>query len=170
MSVLISRSDIGVLFFQMIHVSPDGAQPVPVVSTPDEDTTTGVADAATVVGDLRENGHVILGDLEFKTGSSALSAGPYASLQALARFLSEDPARRVVLVGHTDFVGSLADNVRLSKARADAVRTRLIEGHGVSAAQLDAEGVGYLSPISPNSTPAGRDVNRRVEAVLLNTP
>ena len=44
---------------------------------------------------------------------------------------------------------------------------RLTGEYGVSRVQLEAEGVGYLSPLAPNSTRMGREINRRVEAVLL---
>ena len=46
---------------------------------------------------------------------------------------------------------------------------RLVEGHGVPRAQLEADGVGYLAPIASNLSEAGRQANRRVEAVLLTT-
>ncbi len=118
---------------------------------------------------LLRAGHVIFSDLEFETGSAALGQGPVASLQALADFLAEDDSRRVALVGHTDSVGGLDPNVDLSRARATAVMTRLIEAYGVRPEQLEARGVGYLAPIASNRTAAGRDANRRVEAVLLNT-
>jgi OOP family OmpA-OmpF porin len=114
-------------------------------------------------------GHVRLADLEFETGRSALGQGPFASLAALAAFLTEDDGRRVALVGHTDSVGALEPNIDLSRARAAAVMTRLIDTYGVRPEQLEARGVGYLAPIASNRTDTGRDANRRVEAVLLNT-
>ncbi|MHA7850507.1 OmpA family protein [Roseovarius sp.] len=114
-------------------------------------------------------GHVRLADLEFETGRSALGQGPFASLAALAAFLAEDDDRRVALVGHTDSVGALEPNIDLSRARAAAVMTRLIDTYGVRPEQLEARGVGYLAPIASNRTDTGRDANRRVEAVLLNT-
>lgn len=130
---------------------PTGTQPTPLADS------------------LRLKGHFILADLSFQTGSSQLSEGSYASLDALASFLLADPSRRVALVGHTDAVGGLSGNIALSKERALSVRQRLVEAYGVPASQLDAEGMGYLSPIAPNTTAEGRDANRRVEAVLLNT-
>ena len=45
----------------------------------------------------------------------------------------------------------------------------LINAYGVDAGQLSADGVGYLSPVAGNGTAEGRELNRRVEAVLLNT-
>jgi OOP family OmpA-OmpF porin len=118
---------------------------------------------------LIERGFVILADLEFATGTSQLSEGRYASLQELADVLLERTDLRVALVGHTDAVGVLAANLALSRARAQAVRTRLIEEYGIEASRLDAEGIAYLGPIASNLTPEGRQRNRRVEAVLLNT-
>ncbi len=118
---------------------------------------------------LNRMGHVILSDLSFPTGSSRLASGSTPSLESLADFLRADPTRRVALVGHTDAVGALAGNIALSRQRAAAVRDRLVTEYGIPANQMEAEGMGYLSPIAPNTTAAGREANRRVEAVLLNT-
>lgn len=119
---------------------------------------------------LLENGHAALPDLEFATGTSALGPGPYAALGALADFMETEPKYRVLLVGHTDTVGGLDNNIALSRARARAVRQRLIEAYGVDGARLDAEGMGYLAPTASNLTATGRQQNRRVEAVLLSPP
>lgn len=118
----------------------------------------------TLVGE----GHVVLGDLDFGSGSATLSAGPYDSLAALAGFLKADGERRIALVGHTDAVGGLDANLSLSRERAESVRDRLAERHGAPRAQMEAAGVGYLAPIAPNTTAEGRAANRRVEAVLLS--
>ena len=72
-----------------------------------------------------------------------------------------------MLVGHTDTVGSLDANIALSRRRAEAVRARLVEAHGVDGARIDARGVGYLAPAVANDSDEGREANRRVEAVLL---
>lgn len=116
---------------------------------------------------LLGQGHVILSDLDFETGSAALGAGPYASLRALADFLNADADRRVALVGHTDTVGGLDPNIALSRERAVSVLARLAENYQVPRAQMDAEGAGYLAPIASNRTDDGREANRRVEVVLL---
>lgn len=173
-SVLISRSG-RTGYVQIIHVSPETTAPPKVAVDPgaqppaqmrNDDTTApqaGIADALTT------RGHVILSDLEFTSASSELGAGPYASLLALAAWLRADPGRRIALVGHTDTVGGLAPNIALSRRRAASVMQRLIDAHGIPAAQLEADGMGYLAPVAPNLTAAGRDANRRVEAVLLNS-
>ncbi|VAW02038.1 OmpA domain protein [hydrothermal vent metagenome] len=165
-SVIVSRAG-GVGYVQMIYVTPEGgpasetALPPPDVPGPDVDQPLAQA--------LQARGHVILRDLEFNTGSASLSEGRFAMLEALAGYLLADKSRRVALVGHTDAVGALEDNIALSKRRAASVLERLVAEYGVPRTQLEAEGMGYLAPIAPNLTEAGREKNRRVEAVLLNT-
>lgn len=134
------------------------APPVPVTVAPPGDL--GAA--------LEANGVVVLEDLVFASGSSALEAGDYPLLAALAEWLAADPGRRVALVGHTDDSGGLAANIALSKKRAQAVRQALVQAQGVQGAQVTAEGVGPLAPRATNLTEDGRRKNRRVEAVMTS--
>ena len=140
-------------------VSPQVAAPRAAVPAPSAD----------IVATLKAQGHVALEDLSFVSGASDLGEGPFASLATLAAFLKSDPEAMVVLVGHTDNVGSQAANQALSERRAAAVRARLIEVFGVSPDQLAASGVGFLAPRVSNATKEGRETNRRVEAVLAPT-
>ncbi len=118
---------------------------------------------------LLGQGHATLADLDFGSGAGELGAGPYASLAALAAFLLADSGHRVALVGHTDSVGGFENNIALSRSRAEAVRNRLISEHGVLPTQIEAHGIGYLAPVASNRTGEGRERNRRVEVVLLDT-
>ena len=110
---------------------------------------------------------MVLRGLDFASGEAVLGPGPHADLAALAAFLAQDPETRIALVGHTDNVGALDANIALSQARAEAVRARLIADHGVDGARVEARGVGYLAPVAANDTSEGREINRRVEVVLL---
>ncbi|MEX0281245.1 MAG: OmpA family protein, partial [Arenibacterium sp.] len=110
---------------------------------------------------------MVLEDLDFGSGAARLREGPFASLSDLASYLQANPAMRVAIVGHTDNVGTLARNIALSKRRAEAVRARLIAAHDIAANRVDAEGMGYLAPLTTNLTLAGREANRRVEVILL---
>jgi len=111
----------------------------------------------------------VLDGLEFDSGATTLGSGTFEVLGTLAGFLTDNPGLNVALVGHTDTVGGLEGNIRISKERAEAVRARLIERYGISAARMEAEGMGYLAPLSSNLTEAGRESNRRVEVILLST-
>ncbi len=161
LSLLVSRNPPDG-YIQMIRVTPqDAPDPSPVVI---EETVDG---AGGLLTEFEQTGHVILDDLHFRTGEVALGDGPFASLALLAGFLAENPGTRLALVGHTDDTGALEANISVSKRRAEAVRTRLIDAHGIAARRIEAQGVGYLAPITSNATAEGRDLNRRVEAVLL---
>ena len=67
--------------------------------------------------------------------------------------------------GHTDSIGTAAANQRLSQRRAEAVRARLAERHGVKTSTWKAVGYGPSRPREPNTTLEGRARNRRVELV-----
>ncbi len=121
-----------------------------------------------LITQLEAHGHAVLADLDFATGSTDLGPGPFQSLSQLAEFLQTQPAIRVALVGHTDTVGGLDPNIAISRNRARSVRQRLIDEFDVAPGRLDAEGMGYLSPVASNLSAAGRDQNRRVEVVLLS--
>ncbi len=118
---------------------------------------------------LAQQGHFILEDLRFQTGSSALGEGPFDSLRLLANYLKEHPNKHATLVGHTDAEGSLEGNIALSKKRAGSVMNRLIKEFGIPVDQISAEGNGYLSPRATNETEDGRTKNRRVEVILTST-
>ncbi|WP_375688169.1 OmpA family protein [Pseudooceanicola sp. LIPI14-2-Ac024] len=168
--LLVSRSSAAG-YVQLVLITPDdtpGLSLLPAPAAPAD--APGAADATPLAQALERQGHVVLPDLDFGTGSSELTDLGYASLAELARYLRDNPDRRVALVGHTDTEGALDGNIALSRLRAQSVMTRLVEKHGVAQGQLDAEGMGYLAPIDSNLTPEGRERNRRVEAVLLNGP
>jgi outer membrane protein OmpA-like peptidoglycan-associated protein len=106
-----------------------------------------------------------LGDVLFDTGKSTLKAGAYSTIERLATVLKEDSNRKVTIEGHTDSVGSDELNQQLSEARANAVRTALVE-RGVSDSQITALGKGESFPVASNDNAAGRQQNRRVELVF----
>lgn len=179
-NLLVSRSP-GYGFVQLTRVAPEpmadavpaGTEtPMPEIAPPVVEAPPAAVETAPP-GDpgaaLEAVGAAVLEDLVFASGSSALEAGDYPSLAALAEWLAADPARRVALVGHTDVSGGLEANIALSKKRAQAVRQALLQMPGVQGAQVTAEGVGPLAPRATNLTEDGRRKNRRVEAVMAST-
>lgn len=129
-------------------------------------SSAGIAARDALIATLASQGRAVLEDLVFSSGEAVLAPGDYASLAALADWLGASSARQVALVGHTDASGGLETNIAISRRRADSVRAKLLERHGVDPAQVSAEGVGYLAPRAPNDSEAGRDANRRVEVVV----
>jgi len=110
---------------------------------------------------------VVLRGVTFETGRSALKPDSYTILDIVAASLIANPEIRIEIAGHTDNTGSIATNLRLSQARADAVRTYLAS-KGVSPDRMVANGYGPSQPVAPNTTPAGRAQNRRVELRQTN--
>ncbi len=124
-------------------------------------STGAVADLLTL------QGHAPLLDLEFASGSTQMGEGPFDTLEQLAGFLTANESATILLVGHTDTVGSLANNVSLSQRRAASVRERLMSQYKIAGSRIEVAGAGFMAPLAPNTTEAGREINRRVEAVLV---
>lgn len=103
----------------------------------------------------------------FEVDKAVLQPLSFELLQEIASAIVDNPdVTRLRVEGHTDSDGPDAYNLRLSQARAEAVRDFLI-GAGVDAGRLDAQGFGEQMPIDTNKTPEGRHRNRRVEFVIV---
>ena len=87
------------------------------------------------------------------------------ALDEVAKLLKADPALRLWVVGHTDSVGKVDDNMRLAQARGEAVVAELVKSYGIAAGRLKGYGVGPLAPVAGNDDEAGRAKNRRVDLV-----
>jgi OOP family OmpA-OmpF porin len=87
------------------------------------------------------------------------------ALDEVAKMLKANPSMKVWVVGHTDSVGTLEANGKLSEARAAAVAKILVTDYGINAARLRGMGVGPLTPVARNDTEEGKTRNRRVELV-----
>ncbi len=105
---------------------------------------------------------VVLRGVNFETGQSALTPGSFTVLDQVAASLVANPEIRIEIAGYTDNTGSASLNLRLSQARAAAVRAYLAR-KGVSPGRMIAKGYGATGFIAPNTTAAGRAQNRRVE-------
>ena len=110
---------------------------------------------------------VVLRGVTFETGRSALRPDSYTILDMVATSLVNNPDINVEIGGYTDNTGSAATNLRLSQARADAVRAYLAT-KGVAPERMVAKGYGPAQPVAPNTTTAGRAQNRRVELRRTN--
>lgn len=124
-----------------------------------------VANADALARGLKETGHVAVNGILFDTGKTDLKPESDAAIAEVVKLLKADPALLLYVVGHTDNVGGLESNMRLSQGRADAVVKALVGAHGIAPARLKAFGNGPYAPVSSNDTDAGRAKNRRVELV-----
>ena len=124
-----------------------------------------VADAAAFGSDLKATGHVAVYGITFDTDKSEVKAESKPALEEIAKLLTQNPAYRLKVVGHTDMTGPLDANMKLSQARAEAVVQALVTRHGIASSRLKGYGVGPLAPVATNDTEEGRAKNRRVELV-----
>jgi outer membrane protein OmpA-like peptidoglycan-associated protein len=116
-----------------------------------------------------ERGLVLtLGDVFFDVDRTELKPGAEHSLDRLVEFLRQHPDQQVVIEGHTDSTGSADYNLGLSERRADSV-ARFLEREGIERSRIQARGYGLERPIASNATVAGRQQNRRVEIVLVES-
>ena len=103
----------------------------------------------------------------FETGKSMVRAESAPTLKEIAAALTQHPELRIRIEGHTDNVGSADANLRLSEARAAAVKDALVKEYRIDAARLETAGLGDTKPVADNKTAEGRSSNRRVEVVKL---
>ena len=124
-----------------------------------------VANAAALANDLKTTGHVTVEGILFDTGKATIKPESARAIGEVAKLLAADPALRVYVVGHTDSVGVVEANMRLSQERADAVVQALAKTHGIAPARLKSFGNGPYAPVGSNDSETGRARNRRVELV-----
>ena len=120
------------------------------------------ADADGFYKAITEKGRVAIYGINFDTGKAVVRSDSEEVLGEIQRLLSEHKNLKLKVEGHTDNVGSSAENLKLSQARAAAVVTWLTK-HGIKADRLTAAGLGDTKPIADNSSEDGRAKNRRVE-------
>ncbi len=124
-----------------------------------------VADAAGLGNDIRATGHVAVYGINFDTGKATITPESAQAIGEVAKLLKTDAGLKVHVVGHTDNVGSVESNLKLSQDRAAAVVQALVQQHGIAAVRLRAYGCGSFAPVASNDAEEGRAKNRRVEIV-----
>lgn len=155
--------------------TPAGAQ-VDASGCPLDSDGDGVADYLDKCPDTAANTKVdekgctvnllVLHGIKFAFDSTKVSEASSAILDRAVKAMADNPTVNVRIVGHTDSVGSDEYNDGLSKRRAAAVRSFLVN-NGVSLGRMDIAGEGESQPIASNETAQGRKLNRRVEFQVL---
>ncbi|MFW6327406.1 MAG: OmpA family protein [Bacteroidota bacterium] len=110
---------------------------------------------------------VILKNIFFETNKATLKPESYQELQNVVKFLDNNPSIHLEISGHTDNIGSLKANMKLSEERAKSVVEYLV-AQKISRNRLEAKGYAFTQPVAPNNTPEGRAQNRRVEFKVIS--
>lgn len=111
---------------------------------------------------------VILNNVFFAYKKTNLRFESHLELDRLIKMLKSNPTMTVEVSGHTDNIGSASYNDFLSFQRAKAVSNYLLTNSGLSAERISVKYYGEGKPVADNSTPEGRQLNRRVEFTILS--
>ncbi|MGY6571035.1 MAG: OmpA family protein [Salinarimonas sp.] len=147
-------------------------QPAPADAPVQEEVADEVVAADLVQQDVEElesglvsDGRVIVNAILFDFDSARIQPESARALETVADLMEERPDLKLLVVGHTDGVGSFDYNLGLSLDRASAVVAWLSNRHGIAGSRLRPAGAGPMSPVTTNRTEEGRALNRRVELV-----
>jgi len=124
-----------------------------------------LADAKSLAQDIRTTGHASVYGIHYDFNKATVKPETEQNLKEIAKLLKQNPDLNLYVVGHTDNVGNIAYNMKLSQTRAEAVVKALVTKYGVAQNRFDPYGVGPLAPVASNETEEGRAKNRRVELV-----
>jgi outer membrane protein OmpA-like peptidoglycan-associated protein len=105
---------------------------------------------------------MVLDGITFKLNSAEIEPASEVTLQRALTSLLDNPEARIEISGHTDDLGTVERNQRLSEDRAQSVAAWL-RAHGVDAGRMSTRGHGASKPVAPNTDEAGRARNRRIE-------
>lgn len=113
-------------------------------------------------------GNVIrLDNLIFQVGRSRISEESFSELDIVLQQLKEYPTMVIQLEGHTDYLGSAKENLKLSQARVESVKSHLVS-RGIAKSRIKTKAFGGSSPLSREDTPEAHRLNRRVEMRVLS--
>jgi OOP family OmpA-OmpF porin len=104
--------------------------------------------------------------VEFATGSAAIAPRYNDEISRVGKYMKKYPTTTAVIEGHTDNVGALEYNIKLSRQRAESVVNYLVGKCGIDRFRLEAKGYGSSRRIAYNSTDEGRQKNRRINAII----
>ena len=123
------------------------------------------ADAGAMGNDINNTGHVSVYGIYFDTGKSEIKPESDAAIEQISLLLKNNGSLKLYVVGHTDNIGTIDGNMKLSKDRANAVVSALTAKYAIPADRLLPYGVASLTPVASNDNEEGRAKNRRVELV-----
>jgi OOP family OmpA-OmpF porin len=104
--------------------------------------------------------------MEFDTGKADIKPQYRDEIAKVGEFMKQYSTTTAIIEGHTDNVGGYDYNMKLSQQRADNVVAYLVKNFGIESSRLEAKGYGYTRRIAYNSTPEGRQKNRRINAII----
>jgi outer membrane protein OmpA-like peptidoglycan-associated protein len=160
-------------------VAPDAGPPcallngrviavVDVIDDKPRESRMVTVSAADMANAIAGSGSVVLYGILFDFNQAVVKPESEPALSEIAKYLTDAPDAKVLIVGHTDNVGSYAFNLDLSQRRAAAVVDALVSRHRIVRERMTPLGVSFASPVASNRDEAGRAKNRRVALVAAS--
>jgi outer membrane protein OmpA-like peptidoglycan-associated protein len=116
---------------------------------------------------IEANASIVLKNIFFDFSKYDLKPESQVELDRVVQLMQDNPTVKIQIEGHTDNVGTAADNMKLSTNRAKAVVNYLVSKN-ISITRLTAKGFGASKPIADNKTEEGRAQNRRTELKVVS--
>lgn len=116
---------------------------------------------------LMSEGKISTNGILFESGSAKIEPQSLGIVLQISQVLKQDESIKLNIIGHTDSDGKTDANLKLSKARAAAVKEALVSIYNISEERLTTDGKGSSEPVGDNSTSDGKAQNRRVEFIKI---
>ncbi len=142
------------------------ASPTPGVATA-QPVLIATATPMPIAKQLRVQRRIRIYGIHFDVDKATIQPRSEPVIAEIAKIMRENPTWRFRVEGHTDSDGGYEHNVVLSQNRAEAVVNDLVNRYHIARSRLVAVGYWYSRPVAPNTTPANKALNRRVELVRL---
>lgn len=116
---------------------------------------------------LLSEGRISTNGILFNSGSANIKPHSLGIVLQISQVLLQDENMKLNIIGHTDADGNSETNLKLSKDRAEAVKSALVNLYNIPANRLETDGKGASIPVADNTTADGKAQNRRVEFIKL---
>jgi outer membrane protein OmpA-like peptidoglycan-associated protein len=124
--------------------------------------------AVPLVKQIKSQRRIRIYGIHFDVDKATIKPQSEPVIAQIAQVMQQNPSWRFRVEGHTDSDGGLQHNQVLSQHRAESVVNDLIKRYHIAKSRLVPVGFGYSRPVAPNTTAAGKSLNRRVELYLLS--
>jgi OOP family OmpA-OmpF porin len=147
----------------LVYYFGGGEKAAPRAATPQPAAAAPVLVIVPIVAKTQQYCSILV--VQFDINRTTVQRDAEEKIEKVAIFMRKYPDTTAVIEGHSDEVGSSADNMQLSQTRADNVVSYL-EKRGIARSRLKAVGYGETRPIANNNTELGKRLNRRIDAVI----
>lgn len=138
---------------------------IDIINTQPMEDKMVVVKAEEMQNKISDTGRIALYGIHFDFNKADLKPESEPTIAEIVKLLNDSPSLKLLVVGHTDNVGTFDFNQDLSQRRAASVVKELTTKHGIANGRLTPHGASFIAPVATNKTDEGKALNRRVELV-----